>query len=74
MSLLQQADRLNTANQLNEWNKQAFNSMKQAKQCFININTQKEAMVNNSDYTEDDINEVNAMLLNLTNEANSLIN
>jgi len=62
MTLIKTADRLNTANQLKTWNEQAINSMNSAKGYFSSILNQKDAMINNTDYTEDDINEVNAIL------------
>ncbi len=73
MSLLSTASRLNTANQLNEWNRQALSSMASSKQAFTQIATQLEAMRDNPDYLPEDIAEVEAMLLAIVTEAKSLI-
>jgi hypothetical protein len=72
MSLLQTANRLNTANQLKAWNEQTIQSMNSAKQTFTSIVTQRDAMIDNPDYTQEDIDEVNAMLLQLNELAISL--
>jgi len=73
MSLLSTASRLNTANQLTEWNKQALASMGQAKQYFTQIATQLESMRDNPDYLPEDIAEVEAMKENIITEAKLLI-
>ena len=72
MSLLSTASRLNTANQLTSWNTQCKQAMEQAKSTFTSIATQRTAMVDNADYTPEDIAEVDAMLTELNTLAISL--
>ncbi len=72
MSLLSTASRLNTANQLTTWNDQCKQAMSQAKQSFTSIATQRTAMVDNPDYTPEDIAEVDAILTELNALAVSL--
>ena len=48
--------------------------MEQAKSTFTSIATQRLAMVDNPDYTTDDIAEVDAMLVELNAMAVSLTN
>lgn len=74
MSLLSTASRLNTANQLTTWNTQCIQAMSQAKQAYTSITTQRLAMVDNTDYTAEDIAEVDAMLVELNAMAVSLTN
>lgn len=71
-SLLSTAYRLNTANQLNTWNTQCIQAMQQAKTSFTSIATQRAAMVNNPDYTPEDIAEVDNILTKLNTLAVSL--
>ena len=71
-SLLSTASRLNTANQLNTWNTQCIQAMQQAKTSFTSIATQRAAMVNNPDYTPEDIAEVDNILTELNTLAVSL--
>lgn len=72
MSLLSTASRLNTANQLTTWNTQCIQAMEQAKQTYTSIATQRLAMVDNPEYSPEDISEVDAMLTNLNTLAISL--
>jgi hypothetical protein len=72
-SLLSTASRLNTANQLTDWNTSCIQAMNQAKSTFSSIATQRVAMETNSDYTPEDIAEVDAMLLALNGIAKTLI-
>lgn len=72
MSLLSTASRLNTANQINTWNTQCKQAMQQAKQAFTSIATQRTAMVDNVDYTSEDVAEVDTMLTELNLMAVSL--
>lgn len=74
MSLLSTASRLNTANQLTTWDTQCKQSMQSAKQAFTSIATQRTAMVDNPDYTTEDIAEVDAILTELNALAVSLTN
>ena len=74
MSLLSTASRLNTANQLTSWNTQCMKAMQSAKTAFTSIATQRMAMVDNPDYTTEDIAEVDAMLTELNTMAVSLTN
>lgn len=74
MSLLSTASRLNTANQLTNWNIQCRQAMEQAKLAFTSIATQRLAMVDNPEYTPEDIAEVDAMLTELNTMAVSLTN
>lgn len=74
MSLLSSASRLNTANQITAWNTQCKQVMEQAKSSFISIATQRTAMVDNPDYTTEDIAEVDAILVELNTMAVSLTN
>lgn len=74
MSLLSTASRLNTANQLTTWNTQCMQAMQQAKTAFTSIATQRAAMVDNPDYTAEDVAEVDAMLVELNAMAVSLTN
>lgn len=73
-SLLSTASRLNTANQLNTWNTQCIQAMSQAKSNYTSIATQRTAMVNNPDFTAEDLSEVDAMLAELNTMAVSLTN
>lgn len=72
MSLLSTASRLNTANQLTSWNTSCIQAMSQAKSLYTSIATQRTAMVDNPDYTAEDIAEVDAMLTELNTMAVSL--
>ena len=72
MSLLWTASRLNTANQITTWNTQCRQSMEQAKSAFSSITTQRAAMVDNPEYTEEDIAEVDTILTELNTLAISL--
>lgn len=72
MSLLSTASRLNTANQITAWNTQCKQAMEQAKQAFTSIATQRLTMVDNPEYTPDDIAEVDTMLTELNTMAVSL--
>lgn len=72
MSLLSTASRLNTANQLTTWNTQCKQAMEQAKQAYTSIATQRLTMVDNPEYTPEDIAEVDTMLTNLNAMAVSL--
>ncbi len=72
MSLLSTASRLNTANQLTTWNTQCMQAMQSAKTAFTSIATQRLAMVDNPDYTAEDIAEVDAILVELNTMAISL--
>lgn len=74
MSLLSTASRLNTANQINTWNNQCIQAMQSAKSAFTSIATQRTAMVNNPDYTPEDIAEVDNILTELNTLAESLTN
>lgn len=74
MSLLSTASRLNTANQLTAWNTQCKQAMEQAKSTFTSIATQRLAMVDNADYTAEDVDEVDAILTKLNEMAVSLTN
>jgi hypothetical protein len=65
MSLLSQAQRLNTANQLAQWNTECNNAMGIAKQSYTSIATQLEAMKVNPEYTQEDIDEVTSILTSL---------
>lgn len=71
-SLLSTASRLNTANQLTTWNTQCMQAMQSAKTAFTSIATQRAAMVDNPDYTPEDIAEVDSMLAELNTMAISL--
>ena len=71
-SLLSTASRLNTANQINTWNTQCIQAMQNAKSAFTSIATQRLAMVDNTDYTAEDIAEVDDMLTELNAMAVSL--
>ena len=72
MSILSTASRLNTANQLTSWNTQCMGAMQQAKSTYTSIATQRASMVDNPEYTPDDIAEVDAMLTELNTMAVSL--
>lgn len=72
MSILSTASRLNTANQLTAWNTQCKQAMEQAKSLYTSIATQRMAMVDNPDYTPEDVSEVDAMLTELNTMAVSL--
>lgn len=74
MTLLTEASRFNTATQLNNWNTIAQNSMSQAKDSYTSIYTQRQAMVDNPEYTQADIDEVDKMLSNILLLAEQLIN
>lgn len=74
MSLLSTASRLNTANQLTSWNNSCIQAMASAKSLYTSITTQRLAMVDNTDYTAEDIAEVDAMLVELNAMAVSLTN
>lgn len=71
-SLLSTASRLNTANQLTTWNTQCMQAMQSAKIAFTSISTQRTAMLDNVEYTPEDIAEVDAMLVELNAMAVSL--
>ena len=71
-SLLSTASRLNTANQLTNWNTSCIQAMSQVKSLYTSIATQRTAMVDNADYTPEDIAEVDAMLVELNAMAVSL--
>lgn len=72
MSLIATASRLNTANQLTTWSNQCKQAMNQSKSLFTSIATQRAAMVDNTDYTAEDIAEVDAILVELNTLAVSL--
>ncbi len=72
MSLLSTASRLNTANQLTTWDTQCKQAMSNAKQAYTWIATQRTAMVDNPDYTPEDIAEVDTILVELNVLAVSL--
>lgn len=72
MSLLSTASRLNTANQLTTWNTTCIQAMSQAKQAYTSIATQRLTMVDNPEYTPEDVAEVDAMLTELNTMAVSL--
>ena len=72
MSLLSTASRLNTANQLTSWNNSCIQVMASAKSLYTSITTQRLAMVDNTDYTAEDIAEVDAILVELNTMAVSL--
>ena len=72
MSLIKMAERNNTANQLITWNEQCRNAMSVAKSTYTSIAVQLEAMKTNSEYTEEDVAEVEAMLTELNMLAVSL--
>lgn len=72
MSLLSTASRLNTANQLTSWDTQCKMAMSQAKSAYTSIATQRTAMVDNPDYTTEDIAEVDTILTELNLMAVSL--
>lgn len=72
MSLLSTASRLNAANQINTWNNQCIQAMQQAKSAFTSIATQRTAMLDNVEYTPEDIAGVDAMLTELNAMAISL--
>ena len=71
-SLLSTASRLNTANQINTWNNSCIQAMASAKSLYTSIATQRAAMLDNPDYTPEDIAEVDAMLTELNLMAVSL--
>jgi hypothetical protein len=73
MSLLSTASRLNTANQINDWNTSCIQSMNQAKATFSSIATQRIAMENNPEFTQEDKDEVDALIATLRTMAASLI-
>ena len=73
MSLLSQASRLNTANQINTWNTLALESMGTAKQNFTSLATQRIAMEGNKDFDDSDRAELDTILANLIDMAKSLI-
>jgi hypothetical protein len=73
MSLLSVAERLNTANQLNNWNTSCINSMNNAKSTFTSIVNQRLAMENNPEFTQEDKDEVDAMLNKINELAKTLI-
>lgn len=73
MTLLSSANRLNTANQLKNWYEQAINNMNQAKSTYTSIYTQRLAMENNPEYSEEDLAEVNNLLVELNKLAKTLI-
>lgn len=73
MSLIATANRLNTANQLKNWYEQTVNSMNQAKTTYTSIYSQKLAMGNNSEYSEEDLAEVDNLLVELNKLAKTLI-
>jgi len=72
MSLLSTASRFNTANQITAWNIRCIQAMEQAKSTFTSIATQRAAMVDNPEYTPEDISEVDAILVELNTMAVSL--
>lgn len=72
MSLLSTASRLNTANQLSQWNDSCKNSINTVKSTFSSIVGQLELMKTNPEYTQEDIDEVTTMLVELRNLALSL--
>lgn len=73
MSFLTTVAKINTANQLTAWNTSCIQAMQQAKQTFSSIYAQRIAMETNTDYTAEDLAEVDAMLLNLNTLAKELI-
>lgn len=72
MSLLSTASRLNTANQITSWNNQCIQAMSQAKSLYTSIATQRTSMLDNPEYTTDDVSKVDAMLVELNEMAVSL--
>lgn len=74
MSFLQQAEKIQTAQQIQAWINQANTSMQNAKECVIKLKTQRWAMVNNPEYSEEDINELDTAIISLISVANELIN
>lgn len=73
MSFLSNVAKMNSANQLTAWNTSCINAMNQAKSTFSSIASQRVAMEKNTDYTQEDKDEVDAMLLNLNTLAKELI-
>lgn len=65
MSLIATANRLNAANQLTNWNQQAISLINQALSHLNSIKTQKISMESNSDFTPEDILEVEEMIANI---------
>lgn len=72
MSLISMANKLNTANQINAWNNQAIASMQNAKQNYDNLVAQKLSMIDNLEFTQEDIEEVENILTTLNTLASSL--
>ena len=73
MSFLSNVAKINTANQLTTWNASCIQAMNQAKSTFSSIATQRAAMETNTDYTQEDKDEVDSMLLELNTLAKTLI-
>lgn len=72
MSLISMTNKLNTANQINAWNNQAIASMQNAKQNYDNLVAQKLSMIDNLEFTQEDIEEVENILTTLNTLASSL--
>ena len=73
MSFLTTVAKINTANQLTAWNTSCVQAMQQAKQTFSSIYAQRVAMETNTDYTADDLAEVDKLLMELNRLAKELI-
>lgn len=74
MSLIKMAERLNAANQITVWNNQCMLAMQQAKSAYTSISNQRTAMVDNPDYTSEEVAEIDTMLTDLNAMAVSLTN
>ncbi len=72
MSLIKIAERLNAANQITAWNNQCMLAMQQAKSAYTSISNQRTAMVDNPDYTSEEVAEIDTMLTDLNAMAVSL--
>ena len=73
MSFLSTVAKINTANQLTAWNTSCIQAMNQAKSTFSSIAIQRVAMETNTEYSQDDKDAVDGMLLALTELAKGLI-
>lgn len=72
MSLISMVNKLNTANQINAWNREAIASMQSAKTNYDSLVAQKLSMIDNPEFTQEDIEEVENILTTLNTLASSL--
>lgn len=73
MSFILQAQKTNSALQIQSWFEASKNAMVNAKSSYDSIKTQLESMKTNVDYTTEDITEVENILLELNSIASSMI-